>query len=79
MSHAKQILDQALKLPPEEREHIVVELSASLNSDFASKEIETAWLTEIDRRWKEVEAGTAVLHNWNDVREELLAELRARR
>ncbi len=77
--HAKKVLEAALQLPPEEREQIVVELSASLNSDFASKEIEAAWLSEIDRRWKEVEQGKAVLHNWDDVRDELLRELRATR
>jgi putative addiction module component (TIGR02574 family) len=79
MLDAKRILEAALKLSPEEREQIVVELSASLNSNFASKEIEAAWLAELDRRWKVVEEGKAVLHNWSDVRDELLAELRARR
>ena len=76
---AKEIIEAALSLPPEEREQVFVELGASLNSGFASKEIEAAWLAEIDRRWKEVESGQAVLHDWADVRDQLLAELRDRR
>ena len=75
MLDAEEIIQAALKLSPEEREQIVVELSASLNSNFASKEIGAAWLAEIDRRCNEVEEGKAVLHNWNDVRDEMLAEL----
>jgi hypothetical protein len=47
---AKRILEAALKLLPEERERLVDELAASLPPDFASKEIEKAWLEEIGRR-----------------------------
>ena len=43
-SAAKEILEAALKLPPEERERLVEELAASLPTDFASKDIERAWL-----------------------------------
>ena len=41
-SAAKEILEAALKLPPEEREHLVAELAASLPNDFASKGVEKA-------------------------------------
>jgi putative addiction module component (TIGR02574 family) len=75
-SAAKKILESALGLPPEERERIVVELAASLNGRFTGKEIEATWLAEIDRRWKEVESGKAVLHDWADLRDQILAELR---
>ena len=67
-----------MKLPPEERERLVEELAASRPSDFASKEIETAWLAEIDRRSAEIDAGTAELLEWSDVREQI-AQRRARR
>jgi len=76
---AKELIEAALNLPAEERERIVVELAASLNSGFASKEIEAAWLAEVDRRWKEFESGQATLHDWADVRDQLLAEIRDRR
>jgi putative addiction module component (TIGR02574 family) len=75
---AKQILEAALKLPPEEREHLVEELAASLPSDFASKDIEKAWLDEIGRRSDEIDAGTAELLDLSDVREQI-AKRRARR
>lgn len=74
----KQILEAALRLPPEEREQLVEELTASLPSDFLGKEIEGAWLSEIDRRSNEIDAGTAELLEWSDVREQI-AQRRARR
>jgi putative addiction module component (TIGR02574 family) len=77
-SAARQILEAALKLPLEEREHLVEELAASLPSDFASKEVERAWLDEIGRRSDEVDAGTAEILEWSAVREQL-AQRRARR
>jgi len=77
-SSAKQILEAALKLPPEEREEIVDELAASLTREFSSKEIEGAWLGEINRRSDEIDAGTAEILEWSDVREQI-AQRRARR
>jgi putative addiction module component (TIGR02574 family) len=66
-----------LKLPPDEREQLVDELAASLHSGFASKEIEEAWAAEIERRCADIDSGKAVLRDWDEVRDELLAELRA--
>ena len=77
-SAAKEILELALKLSPDEREHLVQELAASLPSDFASKEIAQAWLDEVGRRSNEIDAGTAELLEWSDVREQI-AQRRARR
>jgi len=75
---AKEILEAALKLPPEDREQLIEELAASLPNDFASKSIEQAWLDEIDRRSNEIDAGTAELVDWSEVRERI-AQRRARR
>jgi putative addiction module component (TIGR02574 family) len=75
---AKQILEAALKLPPDEREQLVEELAASLPNDFASKDIERAWLDEIGRRSDEIDAGTAEALDLADVREQI-AQRRARR
>ena len=77
-SAAKEILEAALKLPLEERERLVAELAASLPSDFASSEIEKAWLDEIGRRSNEIDAGTAETLEWSDVRAQI-AQRRARR
>ena len=77
-SPARQILEAALKLPPEDREHLVQELAASLPSDFASTDVEKAWLDEIGRRSDEIDGGTAEMLEWSDVREQI-AQRRARR
>ncbi|HEY2728534.1 MAG TPA: addiction module protein [Polyangia bacterium] len=75
---AKQILEAALKLAPDEREHLVQELAASLPNDFASKDLEKVWLDEIGRRSDEIDAGTADLLDLSDVREQI-AQRRAHR
>jgi putative addiction module component (TIGR02574 family) len=74
----KQILEAALKLPPDEREQLVDELAASLHSGFATKEIEASWVAELERRAAEIDSGKAELRDWDEVRDELLAELRDR-
>ena len=73
---ARQILEAALKLPAAEREQLVGELKATLHSGFASEEVEQAWATEIERRSAEIDSGKAVLRDWDEVRDEILAELR---
>ena len=75
---AKELLEAALALSPEERWRLVEELTASLPSDFANGEIEQAWLAEIERRSGEIDAGTAELLEWSEVRARI-AERRARR
>jgi putative addiction module component (TIGR02574 family) len=76
---AKEIIEAALKLDPAERELVVEELTASLHSGFANPEIEAAWAEEIQRRCAEIDAGKAVMRDWPEVRDEILAELRERR
>ena len=75
-SAAKAILEAALKLPTEEREHLVEELAASLPSGFATKEIETAWAEEIQQRIAAADAGKIDSTPWEEARDELLAELK---
>jgi putative addiction module component (TIGR02574 family) len=78
MLQAKEILDAALQLPDKEREQLVDELSASLRGGFASMEIEQSWASEIERRSAEIDTGKAVLRDWDEVRDEILADLRDR-
>jgi putative addiction module component (TIGR02574 family) len=78
MLQTKEILDAALQLPDKERELLVDELAASLHSGFASTEIEQAWVSEIGRRSAEIDTGKAVLRDWDEVRDEILADLRDR-
>ena len=72
----KQILEAALQLPDEEREQLVDELKATLHSGFATEEVEQAWASEIERRSAEIDSGKAVLRDWDEARDEILAELR---
>lgn len=76
---SQQILEAALELEPPERELLVEELTASLHGGFATKEIEEAWAAEIQRRSAEIDSGKAVLRDWPEVKNEVLAELRERR
>ena len=71
----EQVLEAALDLDPGERERLVEQLMESLVEEkrFASEEIERAWMGEIQRRSAEIEAGTAELIDWNDVRSRIAA------
>jgi putative addiction module component (TIGR02574 family) len=72
---AKEVLEAALHLAPSERELLVEQLMQSLVSEkaFASDEIERAWLAELQRRSAEIDAGTAELVDWSDVRSRIAA------
>ena len=72
----RQILEAALKLPDDEREQLVDELKATLHNGFATEEVEQAWASEIERRSEEIDSGKAVLRDWDEARDEILAELR---
>ncbi len=73
----KEILEAAMKLLPEERARIAHELLESLDGAF-DKDVEKAWLEELKRRSQEIDAGTADLEDWGDVRARMI-ERRARR
>ena len=74
---AKDLLSEALQLPGDERAELAAELFGSLehNTDIVDEE---HWAKEIDRRMNEIEAGTAVLIPWSQVRQELLDLKKAR-
>jgi len=78
MLQSQEILEAALELPEKDRETLVDKLAASLHGGFASAEIEQAWAAEIERRCADVDAGRAILRDWDEVRDEILADLRAR-
>lgn len=72
---AEQVLEAALDLDPVDRERLVEQLIESLlgEKEFASREIEQAWLTEIRRRSAEIDAGTADLVDWTETRSRIAA------
>ncbi|HWN69624.1 MAG TPA: addiction module protein [Haliangium sp.] len=70
MGSEEDIFAGAMALPVEKRARLAHELLASLDEGEDAGAAE-AWLQEIDRRAREVEAGTASLEEWSAVRERL--------
>ena len=70
------LLDQALKLPEEERGELATRLLRSLEPDDGdepdAQEWEAMWSSELDHRIREIRDGTVELVDGDDV----LAELR---
>jgi putative addiction module component (TIGR02574 family) len=76
---ARKLLEDALALSDAERAEVAAELLASIGPpgavDFESSE----WATEIERRAEEALADPDGGIPWEQARDEILAELRARR
>jgi putative addiction module component (TIGR02574 family) len=72
------VLLHALELPVEDRADVARELIASLDG-VADPDVETAWADEVERRLKEVDAGTAVVEDWDVVHDRIVARLRTLR
>ncbi len=61
------LLVDALALPVHERARLAHELIASLD-EAVDRDAAEAWLAEIERRTSELNDGTSVLVDWNNVR-----------
>jgi putative addiction module component (TIGR02574 family) len=72
-SAAKEILESALKLEPDERERLAEALWQSLGN-LAS--VEAAWADEIQRRIIAADSGQSDSTLWEEARDELLGELK---
>jgi len=72
-SAAKEILESALKLEPNERERLAEALWQSLGNQAA---VEAAWADEIQRRITAADSGQSDPQPWDEARDELLAELK---
>lgn len=70
----KQLLEAALNLPEDARLELAEALLA-LQSGSGELPFDTAWLTEIQRRSAEIEAGTAQPTLWPVVRERVRQRL----
>ena len=71
----EKILEEAFKLDPKDRALVVAELSSS-EGIATPEEVEAAWRKEIARRVKSLEDGTAVLHERDEVNEEISSILK---
>ncbi len=68
MTHATAaVLAEALRLDEQARAELAAELLASLDGP-ADSDAESLWAAEIERRVAAIEAGTAQLESWDDVR-----------
>jgi len=72
---SKQLLAEALQLPPEERAALAGELIHSLDSDV-DDDAEAAWSAEIRRRLDRLDAGLAGTVPWAEARRRILAAAR---
>jgi putative addiction module component (TIGR02574 family) len=69
-SKARQVLREALALPPRARADIAGTLLRSLDASEQSG-VEAAWAAEIERRLGELDAGKVKLIPWDRVRRRL--------
>lgn len=77
MAHSlAEVKDEALRLPPEDRARLAVQLLASLEESAESaEEIEKLWLAEAERRFQELRGGVVQ----GIPAREVFAELRPKR
>jgi len=71
----KQLLAEALRLPPEERAALAGELIQSLDPKV-DDDAEAAWSVEIRRRLERLDAGLANTVPWAEARRRILAAAR---
>lgn len=73
------LLREALSLPPEERAALAAKLIESLDGEVVDDDAEAAWAAEIERRVKEIRAGTARTIPWEEARARIQQARDARR
>jgi putative addiction module component (TIGR02574 family) len=79
MAHSlAEIEDDALRLPPEDRARLAVDLLASLEESVESpEEVEKLWLAEAERRFQELREGVVQGIPAREVFAQLRAKLRS--
>jgi len=70
MMSTKKLLEAALALPPEERAHLAHDLLTSLEGP-ADAGLGAAWLSELEKRARELADGTVEAVEWDVVRERI--------
>ena len=71
-SKGKKLLDEALRLPPTEREDLAGQLFDSLEADDPDAEV--AWQAEIERRISELDQGTVTPIPWAEARRTIFGD-----
>lgn len=73
----EELLAQILRLPRSERARVTSELLSSLEEP--EDVVAQAWATELERRSREVAEGSVQVVDWEEAKQDLLTELKARR
>jgi putative addiction module component (TIGR02574 family) len=71
------LLDEALRLPEEDRVDLAVKLIESL-AGGPGTDVDTIWVHEVERRCAAVDAGEAVTSDWEEVRSRIEREIFSR-
>jgi putative addiction module component (TIGR02574 family) len=71
----RKVLEAALALPVDERAELAREIIASLDGS-PDEGADDAWIDEIDRRVREVEAGTVETVDWPEAERRVMERLR---
>ena len=72
-SEAQDLLDKALRLPPEARAALAGSLISSLD-DSVDEDAEAAWEAEIRKRIAELDSGIAETIPWAEARKRILGQ-----
>ena len=72
----REVLQQALRLPPEERARVARGIISSLEPE-GDADVEIAWQKEISRRLAEVKSGSVKLVPWETVLRRARSKIRA--
>jgi putative addiction module component (TIGR02574 family) len=71
-SKAKKLLDEALRLPPADRETLASQLFDSLETEHS--DAEATWQAEIERRIAELDEGKVMPVSWADARQMIFGD-----
>ena len=70
----QELIEAALKLPPEARGAIASRLLDSLQDEEVDADVETAWDAEIARRVSELDSGQVKTIPWSEARQQILRD-----
>jgi putative addiction module component (TIGR02574 family) len=70
MIDVNELLQRAMRLPPEARAALAGSLLESLD-DVVDADAEAAWAAEIERRVRQIDSGSVQLEPWAEVRNKI--------
>ncbi len=74
MTQYESIFSAASQLPVDQRLRLIDDLAATVPDDRPPS-LSLEWLSEIERRWKEIESGKVTTVPWDAVRDEVLGRI----